>query len=701
MAMSTMATPYTPVSSSSACITTTTNTRSTTYALNPNSLMSNLVRDASLAYDILCESNSHGHNVNVRSSSGFYAAVAKPALCSLSNGHSLTTNGIISTVATSGMDTADINGLIVNRLLKISLRTATVPSCTLGTLSIHLHHSTRLIQIQGSFMMPDSTMAPIWFAENLLLPMFKERGASSSSHIQSINNAILSLQTTRGQSEQGSLPGNPMKECGGCLKNFTGNACPMPCTSCAKFFHKTSCWKTHRCGDSFSHGISSATSAPPSFSSLPPLTQRSHPKKRAAANITHFEIDSDDDDEPEAPATIGRQPTISIHPDLLSYSAASPAVLPSLSPSLMPSLPLPSTSSILLPAAQPPPKKQKRNAVPVSKEAIDNELLRREINAASAKITSLDRELKTSQETCSILSERIKFFEDQHTNQLFEKYFSPGNPTNPNSNNPAQSSDHIPPSPPPPATAPPPVAPSSPPPATEPSPPSPCPPLQSDVNTLVSSLSSPLSRQPPPNTSPHVSPAEQLGTSPAPQPSVPPPGSQCHCLSLLSEMKVKLVGMNQQLSILTNFVNVYMSSQHSRLPSDDPPPSNQSPPEPPSSDDATPETSTTTPSDSNPGLDPHQSHEQNQNTPNPEEATTPTPSDIPAQPKQRYQKRRVLLPTPSQPPCYPRPPVWLPGRAPPPQAPASWQPRQGRSKSRPRQRGNASPKEPSVADLIN
>ena len=692
MAMSTMATPYTPVSSSSACITTTTNTRSTTYALNPNSLMSNLVRDASLDYDILCEFNSHGHNVNVRSSSGFYAAVTKPALCSLSNGHSLTTNGIISTVSTSGMDTADINGLAVNRLLKITLRTATTPTCTLGTLSIHLHHTTRLTQIQGSFMMPDSTMAPIWFAENLLLPMFKERGASSSSHIQGINNAILSLQATRGHSAQGLLPGNPVKKCGGCLKNFTGNACPMPCTTCAKFFHKTSCWKSHHCGDSISPAVTSAPqSAPLSFSSLPPLTQRSLPQKRAAANITHFEIDSDDDEEPAA-ASVDRQPTISLHPNLLSYSAASLTLQPSLPPSLVSSLPLPRTSAIVLPAAQPPPKKQKKNAVPVSKEAIDNELLRREINAASAKITSLDRELKTSQETCSILSERIKFFEDQHSNQLFEKYFSP-----------AQSSGHLPPNPPPASAPPPPVAPSAPPPpvassapppVTEPSSPTQHPPSQSENISLGRSMPSP-GWQPPPNTPPPDSPEQS-----APQPSVPRPGSQCHCLGLLSEMKVKLVGMNQQLSILTNFVNVYMSSQNSRLPSDDPPPSatSHSPPDPHSSDDDTPEASTTSP-DSNPGVDPHQPHEQNQNAPNPEE--TATPNDIPAQPKQRSQKRRVLLQTPSQPPYYPRPPVWLPGYGPPPQPPASWQPSRGRSKSRPRQRGNASPKEASVADLID
>ena len=143
MMMSITANPFTPVSSATPCITTT-STRSTNYALNSKSLFSNLVRDANLNYDILCEINNQGQNVNVKCSSGFYAAVSKPVLCSISNGHSLATNGIVSTVATDGVDTADTNGLMVNRLLKIALKTATTPPCSIGTLSIHLHHTSRL-----------------------------------------------------------------------------------------------------------------------------------------------------------------------------------------------------------------------------------------------------------------------------------------------------------------------------------------------------------------------------------------------------------------------------------------------------------------------------------------------------------------------------------------------------------------------------
>ena len=166
----------------------------------------------------------------------------------------------------------------------------------------------------------------------------------------------------------------------------------MPCTTCAKFFHKTSCWKSHRCGDSTSQGVSLITSAPSSFLALPPLTQRSLPVKRSAANITCFEIDSDDDDDIPTPLIVDSQPTFSLLPGLLSYTT-SMAAPPCLPPPLLEfsSSPAPgtTTASNLVPASQPPPKKQKKNSVPVSKDAIDNKLLRRELNAASAKNTSL------------------------------------------------------------------------------------------------------------------------------------------------------------------------------------------------------------------------------------------------------------------------------------------------------------------------
>ena len=83
------------------------------------------------------------------------------------------------------------------------------------------------------------------------------------------------------------------------------------------------------------------------------------------------------------------------------------------------------------PPSAPPTKKFKKNSIQTSKEGIENELLKREINTASARIASIDRELQTYKETCSILTERIKFFEDQKNKELSDKYFSQIHPTRP------------------------------------------------------------------------------------------------------------------------------------------------------------------------------------------------------------------------------------------------------------------------------
>ena len=482
-----LTTPHiTPTSSSVMAITTTTtttSTRSTSYALNSENLVSNLVRDASLVQDIICEFNCGGQNVNIKCSSGFYAAVAKPSLCSISEGHSLTVQAIVATVTTPGTDTTDMNGLAVNTLLKISLKTASTPASILGSLTIHLHHTTRLIQIQGNFKMPDSTPGPVWFAEHVALPMFKERGKFSSHHILGINNAILSLQHGNTQSVQRPLPEVPAnKRCGGCQRAFNGKACPMPCPDCAKFFHKTTCWKSHSC----SNGSSAAALAPPPITpaysastAAPSLVHplgitRTLPVKRPAANITYFEVDSDDDEEGTHTPAPRNEPPLSLNPDLLqllsdavppttltiagSTSVFSPPVSTVQAPvSAPPSITMehqtalqPCVSSLLsLPSSlqlqpssfsisttseptfpvsepsRPPSKKQKKNSVPISKEAIENELLKRELDAASARITSLERELSTFKEKCFILTERIKFFEDQHTKNLHDQYFPP------------------------------------------------------------------------------------------------------------------------------------------------------------------------------------------------------------------------------------------------------------------------------------
>ena len=69
--------------------------------------------------------------LNIKCSAGFYAAVGKPVLSSISDGYSLTVQGIVLTVTAESTDTKDNSGLVVNRLLRMFLKTATNPTCNL------------------------------------------------------------------------------------------------------------------------------------------------------------------------------------------------------------------------------------------------------------------------------------------------------------------------------------------------------------------------------------------------------------------------------------------------------------------------------------------------------------------------------------------------------------------------------------------
>ena len=133
---------------------------------------------------------------------------------------------------------------------------------------------------------------------------------------------------------------------------------------------------------------------------------------------------------PTTTVPVSVPPTLAIQHQSQSQSAMQPSVssllyLPTSQPSFSSIL---RTSVATLPVSEPsrpPSKKQKKNSVPISKEAIENELLKRELDAVSARVTSLERELTTFKEKCLILTERIKFFEDQHTKNLHDQYFPP------------------------------------------------------------------------------------------------------------------------------------------------------------------------------------------------------------------------------------------------------------------------------------
>ena len=229
------------------------NERVAHHALNKEKLLRGLVKDAhGDKPDIECEVNNFGGNVNLHCNSGFFLAVVKPAFLNLNAGSPFVVQGITVSMPGKPTTTKDTTGFNEKILFKFSISTATVPVCILGNAAVHLHLTTRLIQVQGGQRMPDTSPIATWFSDNVVIPLLKGQASLTKvdrSIIDSINSAILSTQgSTQNKSQKKTLPTNS-KHCGGCKKAFESRSNIVPCPACAKFYHKAH-FKDHVCSGS-------------------------------------------------------------------------------------------------------------------------------------------------------------------------------------------------------------------------------------------------------------------------------------------------------------------------------------------------------------------------------------------------------------------------------------------------------------------
>ena len=113
----------------------------------------------------------------------------------------------------------------------------------LGSVKVHLHHSTRTIQIQGSSIMPDSSRAAVWFLKNLILVRFKDQAKAKNFSIRNTNAAILTAFSSRASSPKISTKSS--NSCLSCNSLFDTRSKPSKCVNCGNFLHKTNCLKDH------------------------------------------------------------------------------------------------------------------------------------------------------------------------------------------------------------------------------------------------------------------------------------------------------------------------------------------------------------------------------------------------------------------------------------------------------------------------
>ena len=193
-------------------------------------------------------------NVNVLCNPGFYDQVARPAFCDLTQGFSFTVNSL--TLSCSEV-TPHLDRTLVEerRLVKFYFLLGGVP----GTVSIHFHHTTCNIQVQGARKMPDMSSAAVWFVKNALYERLTYMSKTKQYDIQAYHRALLRLSCKESSIDTQAETLSPtVHKCGHCSKVSIGRSEPVPCITCPATLHKT-CVKPHTCPTSLKRAASDIT----------------------------------------------------------------------------------------------------------------------------------------------------------------------------------------------------------------------------------------------------------------------------------------------------------------------------------------------------------------------------------------------------------------------------------------------------------
>ena len=169
------------------------NTRHTGFSMDQSKQTNNLKRDALIDnYDTVI--NNYSENVNVKCSSGFYLKVGNPALLFLARQASDSSKPLvidnIRIHCKNSVTTLDNHNLLVNFTYFYDLHCSL--GNILGTVTIHSHVSTRLVQLQGSKLV-GGMKAPVWFFKTVLKNTYDREGVLRKSLIDEANMAVINI----------------------------------------------------------------------------------------------------------------------------------------------------------------------------------------------------------------------------------------------------------------------------------------------------------------------------------------------------------------------------------------------------------------------------------------------------------------------------------------------------------------------------
>ena len=165
------------------------NTHQSGYTLNQDKQSARICKDATKD-DIEIIVNNNDTNVNIQCSAGFYIMVARPCLLGYNEGS-------VSQYSTTQVTCSEVffnyDQAGVSDFTRLSFILRGSDMSIIGTVKIHLRHTTRLIQVQGGAKMSDKSTSAVWFTENFLCDTLKQLAKSRHYDISAFNQRILEM----------------------------------------------------------------------------------------------------------------------------------------------------------------------------------------------------------------------------------------------------------------------------------------------------------------------------------------------------------------------------------------------------------------------------------------------------------------------------------------------------------------------------
>lgn len=415
-------------------------------------------------YDVTV--NNHDENATIKCSPGFYLQVVKPCFFSLNKESIISSSNIVITISDM-KSTYEKGDHEVNRKIKFTFKNQLE---NLGGVTVHLHHSSRTIQIQGSYTMPNKEKAALWFTK-VTVKRLKEQAAAKQFLIKECNEAILQASSV----QQQEIPKHNDAKCENCNSIFNTQSRPSACGSCSQFVHRK-CIKQHSkaCKNIREYrpqkeirstielpaqntlplsSVIPASNVVASLLSPPNSTIQSDYVSPSEPGISaNIHCNSVNDHNAPIPALtfpdgiLARNTNLHTSSTIESSSQREPMIVnvPPLAEVQTSSLAARSTPlSTNNPRMNVPPSSPTTNASknrsrkkqvgarapqpPTDQNNVDTTLLNRELAAAQARISELDTQVADKDNRISILRARVKCLEEKANEQVYERYFGGAN----------------------------------------------------------------------------------------------------------------------------------------------------------------------------------------------------------------------------------------------------------------------------------